>query len=1498
MSLSEGSFFGEFRVVRRLGKGGMGEVWLLRSPMGEEVAAKLLDEASSADHAARKRFLREAELAMGVKHPNLVETYDVGEDPDTGLCYILMEYMPGGTLADHLKDHGAMKIDDAVSVVRAMASVLELSRQSGIVHRDIKPANIMFDAEGTPKLADLGIARRGAAGEDTTTLTQTGMMIGTPAYMAPEQMLDAHNVDTRADIYSLGIVFYEMLTGVRPNKDDTVVQILAKAVAGEPIPDVRTLRPEVSAALAQLLNMMTVPDKEGRISTPGQITNALDIIIRTGGFEMQMTVSGKPAAGRRMKSGAATGRVRAKGPHGLSLLFWKVLVSAGIVLCLGAAVVVYMCRKSPSRRTSERPAVAESSQPARLASAVQSEKVTVPASSVNAATRTNEVAVSPHVAGETAKDGLEWIEKCVDAKELASLRICFDMSHGYFRFPGNGADLHFLTPSRDIKCKSCWHDLATENLADVNLLVLGSTEMSFMFSDSRLDALSHYDDAECAVIDTFLREGGTVLVVAHGDGGDLQQKNKLLGRYGLRVVAANENQRRESYGPPPEKQVRSNCPAFADFPAAVAFSVSAIQKQNDDKDTIWVSILESADTGDMVVATKSVGKGRLLFVPEDLCRYGRFRGQGNLEVVKFLRSLVCSAVKARKIAPDMPMSQRSITDAPVVLEAGPVKLCTATRFKAIAEKLRDMVQTALPHLERYCGEALVPDEMATTMFVLASGGPNVGTFPTVGDKAMAIKATFCGFPKQAVRLPGEVLKLMVTKAVGDDRMPWLSSYIALLALEDIGFPQMEQAVTEVRKRDRETAKVRCISGDGPVTHLQAVDENGKRVGMMWDVARARFFSAFEEIRAKHPDFIPAYCKCAREYSKHHKLTQDLCIALLSEVVGEDCYPYFERNKIECVRESLPALPGAESDRQVGKGSPRQLARTLPPAKSGPNGNPETKIIFPILDRSPAAWSYSFEEERGWASTGFDDSKWERAPGGFGARESMKHIRYARLNTKWSTERLFLRKRFQWDGRNVSRAVATVFHDDSAQIWLNGRLVMTLSGSNTEWKPIELPVSLFSNALKEGDNLLCVEVRNEFGAGYFDCGLTVECGGGAEDAEVQDGERKVKTAEGTWTIVVKSGVAQIGDGRNVALEPAPKGALRIPSHIGGLRVRRLSPGSFRDCTALQCVEIPEGVRSVGEMAFMGCARLTKIDLPTSLEHVGHKAFAGARGIKRIDLKNVGLIESEAFAEWCDIETIAVGRDNAHYFVKDGVLFDRARRALVLCPRSMRSYTIPSNVEEIAPCAFHRSNLKSIVIPASVSLVGCAAFNGCSRLEKVVFKGDDANIQGGAFSDTPLLSSVVLPSRLKMLDDWAIFHGSGIEKIVLPDTLEIIDDAVFEDCQKLRQIEFGKSLKEVRHHAFARCQLLEKVKFPATLEQMGSRVFLACKGLKSVEFMGGAPVLCDQGQDSFGYELYKDANPHLVTVVPRKAEGWKNQSGALPRVWPANGGESSRKIMYAK
>ena len=318
--LNVGESFGDYTVERLLGKGGMGSVFLLTGANCRRVAAKILDPAMADDHESRKRFLREAELTLGVKHPNLVRTYDVGEDPDTGLCYILMEYVPGGSLANRLDRTGPLPVKEALSIVYQIASVLELAKEKGIVHRDIKPDNIMFGADGKAKLADLGIARQDR-GTNTTTVTQTGMMIGTPAYMAPEQMVNSHAVDCRADIYSLGIVFYEMLTGERPNAKDTVVELMAKAMQGVPIPDVRKLRPEISASVAELISLMCAMKADERVSTPVEVTTAISQIAH-----------GRPISIRRKRPASAALRSLEEPSTGR---MWKIV--GGVVFAVGLA---------------------------------------------------------------------------------------------------------------------------------------------------------------------------------------------------------------------------------------------------------------------------------------------------------------------------------------------------------------------------------------------------------------------------------------------------------------------------------------------------------------------------------------------------------------------------------------------------------------------------------------------------------------------------------------------------------------------------------------------------------------------------------------------------------------------------------------------------------------------------------------------------------------------------------------------------------------------------------------------------------------------------------------------------------------------------------------------------------------------------------------------------------------------------------------------------------
>lgn len=286
MFLTPGEMFGDFRVVRLIGRGGMSEVWLLEvESRCDFCAVKILDPAKASDFVLRKRFLSEAKLAMEIDHPNVVKVYDIGEDPVTRLCYILMEYVPGGTLADRIERDGRVPFGEAVALVRDIALLLSRAKAKGIVHRDLKPANIMFAEDGSFRVADLGSVRvnrlddadrHGLAPELTARI---GSFVGTPAYMAPEQMVDPRGVDTRADIYSLGVTFFEMLTGRRPYPDLSSVQIMAKAVTGEPIPDVRTVDPSVPAVIANVIRAMCEPDRMSRIDSPQWIADCCNRVL-------------------------------------------------------------------------------------------------------------------------------------------------------------------------------------------------------------------------------------------------------------------------------------------------------------------------------------------------------------------------------------------------------------------------------------------------------------------------------------------------------------------------------------------------------------------------------------------------------------------------------------------------------------------------------------------------------------------------------------------------------------------------------------------------------------------------------------------------------------------------------------------------------------------------------------------------------------------------------------------------------------------------------------------------------------------------------------------------------------------------------------------------------------------------------------------------------------------------------------------------------------------
>lgn len=264
-----GMVLGKYRLVRELGHGGMASVWLAaHTILGAPVAMKILAPGIVArDPRFMARFLREARLAGRIHHPHLVTVHDVGRDPATGLNYMAMEYLPGGSVAALLVRNGPLPEANALRIVTQVAGALAQAERYGMVHRDIKPDNILFDENGEAKLSDLGIAKANLDGY-AKTLTQTAAVFGTPAYMSPEQVRDTGKVDIRADIYSLGVVFYEMLSATRPYAGDSAVTVLLAVVEGkEPPPDLATLRPDLSADTVALVHRMMARNPEERPRT-------------------------------------------------------------------------------------------------------------------------------------------------------------------------------------------------------------------------------------------------------------------------------------------------------------------------------------------------------------------------------------------------------------------------------------------------------------------------------------------------------------------------------------------------------------------------------------------------------------------------------------------------------------------------------------------------------------------------------------------------------------------------------------------------------------------------------------------------------------------------------------------------------------------------------------------------------------------------------------------------------------------------------------------------------------------------------------------------------------------------------------------------------------------------------------------------------------------------------------------------------------------------------
>jgi len=267
MNLPEGTALGPYRIVHHIGRGGMGAVYKAYHPaLDRFVAIKVLPDDLAEEPTFLERFRLEATSVARLKHPNILSVFDFGDQ--AGMPYLVMELIEGGTLEDRLR--GPMELEEAIGFLRPVASALDYAHSKGVVHRDIKPSNILIHGDGTPALADFGLAK---IADLALKLTETNLVIGTPEYMSPEQAT-GEGVGPGSDRYALAVVAYEMLTGRVPFRASTPVAVLVAHMQAS-VPMVHELEGELSAHLEAALNKGLAKDPAERFPTAGQFVAAL-----------------------------------------------------------------------------------------------------------------------------------------------------------------------------------------------------------------------------------------------------------------------------------------------------------------------------------------------------------------------------------------------------------------------------------------------------------------------------------------------------------------------------------------------------------------------------------------------------------------------------------------------------------------------------------------------------------------------------------------------------------------------------------------------------------------------------------------------------------------------------------------------------------------------------------------------------------------------------------------------------------------------------------------------------------------------------------------------------------------------------------------------------------------------------------------------------------------------------------------------------------------------
>ena len=290
-----GRKLGMYQITELLGQGGMATVYKgYREDIDRYVAVKVLPPHPGLDHQFVDRFKLEARTIARLQHPHILPLYDYGVEDD--IIYLVMAYVAGGSLAD-MMDKGRIPLPEIERVLRQVAGALDYAHRQGVIHRDIKPDNILLDNDGNVLLADFGIVKIVSGESSTNTnpaLTQTGGLVGTPAYMSPEQGSGLSDITTRADQYSLGVVVYEMLTGEPPYTADTPMQVVIKHIT-EPVPNPSNVNKNLSPEMESVIQRVLAKRPDDRYGTVTEFAD--DFARATRGEELltQIPLSRKNA---------------------------------------------------------------------------------------------------------------------------------------------------------------------------------------------------------------------------------------------------------------------------------------------------------------------------------------------------------------------------------------------------------------------------------------------------------------------------------------------------------------------------------------------------------------------------------------------------------------------------------------------------------------------------------------------------------------------------------------------------------------------------------------------------------------------------------------------------------------------------------------------------------------------------------------------------------------------------------------------------------------------------------------------------------------------------------------------------------------------------------------------------------------------------------------------------------------------------------------------------